>query len=372
EGMSTVTRGSVMGSTSPVEVTTRAPASSRRVRAGVKVGDQIVQVNGKSILGMPTNQATELILGPSGTTVHLGVKRPSAGHHMLHFAIKRAKVTAPTVYSKMLSHDIGYIQITVVGEHTGAEFNRAWHSLLKRGATRVVLDLRGNPGGYLDQAVAIGNTLIPKGKVIVQTVGRNNVPHEVTRSAGPGTKIPIVVLMDGNTASAAEILSAALHDDDGAPLVGTHSYGKGTVQVTDMYPDGSGLKYTVARWLTPTGTWIEKKGVQPTVRVALPAYANLPPLSAAELPLRYNQNSADVATLQKVLRALGWKVDRVDGYFDVSTREAVAAFQRSARLPVTGVVGEATAEALQNRLDAKLASHDTQLQKAEQIARRFR
>ena len=259
--------------------------------------------------------------------------------------MKWAQIPEQTVFSKMLGKQIGYLQITVVADNTADEVKQQLAKLLKSGAKRIIVDLRGNPGGYLDEAVNIAGDFIPKGKVVVQWVGRDGGKN-VMRSPGPGISLPIVVLMDENTASAARILAAALHEDDGAPLVGTRSFGKGTAQTTVSFSDGSLFKYTIAKWLTPKGEWIQGKGLTPDVPVSLPAFMSLPPVDANQLPLRLNSNNSDVAIVQKSLQALGYSVDRTDGYFDVSTEEAVKKFQAASQLPQTGVVDANTANQL--------------------------
>ena len=338
-------------------------AKSPAAEVGLKPGDVIVAVNGKSIAGMSETEATSLIQGKSGTTLRLEVDRASEKGRLLEFTLTRERITAPEVYTRMLRDHVGYLRLSIVGSNAAEEVKKAFLGLKKDGATRLILDLRGNPGGYLDQALQIANTLIPKGKVVVKVEARTGAPQIFT-SKGPGTRMPIVVLMDRGTASAAEILSAALHDDEGTPLLGTRSYGKGTAQTSVVYSDGSGMKFTYAKWLTPTGKWINHIGLHPTNPVNLPSYASLPSLSGASLPLRLNQVSSDVKTLQETLRALGYPVDRVDGYFDASTEQNVRKFQTEHKLPATGVVDEKTADAIESALQGLIASHDTQLNAA--------
>jgi len=336
-------------------------------KAGVKPQDAIVAVNGSAIHGMSIEKATSLILGPRGTKVTLTVQRKTA-KRLLKFTITRDKVARQTVYTRMLGPGLGYLQITVVADHTADEVKQAVATLKQQGAKQVIVDVRGNPGGYLDQALQIAGDFIPQGKLVVQTEDRQHHIDKLT-SPGPGWNVPVVVIMDKDTASAAEILAAALHDDMGAALVGTKSFGKGTVQETQAFTDGSSLKYTVAKWLTPTGAWIHGKGLTPTQPVDLPAYTSLAPLDEAKLPLKSNQNNADVQILQSMLRALKYSVDRTDGYFDANTVAAVKKFQADTGLTPSGVVDAATADHLQSAFEALLAKSDTQLQRAEQIAR---
>jgi carboxyl-terminal processing protease len=238
-------------------------------KAGLTAGDALIAVNGKPIAGMTFDKVRQLIVGPKGSYVTLTIQHAGTDKKNTDVKVQREEVTIPTVYTKMLEQHVGYMDLTVVGAKTGSEVKKAYASLQKEGAKALVIDLRDNPGGYLDQAIQIANVLIPAGDKILSTVDRAGTTT-VYKSNGPGTHLPIVVLMNGNTASAAEVLASALHDDVHAPLVGEKSFGKGTVQETADYADGSELKYTVAKWLTADGKWIHHIGIQPTSVVPLP------------------------------------------------------------------------------------------------------
>lgn len=335
-------------------------------QAGLKAHDVIQKVNGKDTAGLTIQQVSNLVVGPIGSSVTITVQRPSTTSPM-SFTMKRAKVNNPSVVTKMLSHGVGYMQISVVAENTASEVQQGLSDLNKQGMNSLVLDLRGNPGGYLNVAVNIASDFIPKGKIVVKTQNRAGVIDSV-KSKGPGSNLPIVVLMDKNTASAAEILSGALNEDDGVPLVGTKSYGKGTVQITQSYSDGSSLKFTVDKWLTPNGSWINKKGLTPTNPVSLPSYLSLASISSQTLPIQPGQNDKSVANLQKTLQALGVNVDRTDGYFDASTVQAVKQVQQTAGISETGTVDRQTAKSIDSRFAKLLSKSDTQLKKAQQIA----
>ncbi|MCL6454818.1 MAG: S41 family peptidase [Alicyclobacillus sp.] len=345
-----------------VSVLNNSPAK----QAGLHPRDVIVQVNGKNVEKMTVQQISNLVVGPVGSTVTIGVLRPGDAD-ILHFTMKRAKVEKPSVVTKMMDHHVGYMQISVVASNTATEVQQGLAALKQQGMRSLVLDLRGNPGGYLDVAVQIASDFIPQGKVVVQTEDRHGRIDKIT-SKGPGSNLPVVVLMDEDTASAAEILSGALHEDDGAPLVGTRSYGKGTVQVTQSYSDGSSLKFTIQKWLTPDGEWINKKGLTPTYPVQLPSYTSLPTLASQTLPLQAGENDKAVQVLQQTLAALGYTVDRTDGYFDASTAAAVRQAQSKAGLPTTGVVDAKTAAAIDDAFAKLLSNSDTQLQAAVKIA----
>jgi carboxyl-terminal processing protease len=342
--------------------------SSPAQTAGLHAQDVIVKVNGQSMAGLTMDQVSSHVMGPKGSKVTITVKRPSASGSLLDFTVTRADVARATVFSKMLDSTTGYLQISIVAENTAAEVDTNFKQLKQQGAKRLIIDLRGNPGGYLDQAVKIAADFIAKGKVVVKTQNRDG-SEDTVKSDGPGTNMPITVIMDQDTASAAEILAAALHDDNGVPLVGTKSYGKGTVQETQSFTDGSALKYTVAKWLTPAGAWIHGKGILPTDAVALPSFVALPTLNESKLPLRVGQNSTDVQDLQKMLNALGYSVDRTDGYFDEVTAQRINQFDKDNGLPVTGQVDKATADKLQTALNQLISKSDTQLQEAQRVAR---
>ncbi|MCL6637661.1 MAG: S41 family peptidase [Alicyclobacillus sp.] len=345
-----------------VSVFPGSPAAS----AGLQPHDVFVRVDGKDVHGWTPEQVSHAILGPEGTQVTVTVHRAAADRD-LTFTLTRRRVTQQTALAKVLHGDIGYLQIAVVSDHTASDVAQALQQLKAQKVHGVIVDVRDNPGGYLDQAVAIASQFIPKGKPVVKTVDRAGNTQVLT-SQGPGLDLPVVVLMNAETASAAEILAAALHDDLGAPLVGTHSYGKGTMQETDGFADGSELKYTVGKWLTPAGDWVQGKGLQPTVSVDLPAYFQLPPLSTAALPLREGDNNNDVKTAQGMLAAIGDAADRSDGYYSAGTAAAVRRFQAQNGLPETGVIDSATAQRLQAQFQAQLEQSDTQLARAEQVA----
>lgn len=334
-------------------------------KAGMRPGDQLVSIDGKPVTGKSVDEVVSKIKGPAGTKVTVGVRRANQPQ-IIQLTITRAAIPLQSVVTKRYPDQTALVQITQFGEDTGDKLKQQLQTLNKQGLSGLVLDMRGNPGGYLSTVQEIGDLLLPKGAVLYRLVDRDG--HEqVARSNGSplSLHVPIVVLMDGNTASAAEILAAALHDSAQAPLVGTHSFGKGIAQTEETFGDGSSLKYTQLKWLTPKGVWIQGKGLQPDYPVSAPSWASLPPLQ--KLPLQPNTTGDDVATAQKMLRALGISVDRTDGYFDASTQQAVATFQQRHGLAPTGSVDTQTAMALQDALTQKAKEADPQLDKARQV-----
>ncbi|MNC35101.1 Carboxy-terminal processing protease CtpB precursor [compost metagenome] len=188
---------------------------------------------------------------------------------------------------------------------------------------------------------------VPNGKAIVQ-VDEKGKPLDIYNSKGSSKDYPVVVLMNKGSASASEILAGALQQSTGAKLIGENSFGKGTVQTSfeKELGDGSLLKITIAKWLTPDGTWIHGKGIKPDIAVAQPDYFSVAPINKS-VTLQYNMNNSDVKSAQTMLDGLGYKPGRKDGYFDAGTKDAVKKFQSASKLQATGIIDAKTAEALE-------------------------
>ncbi|MET1248327.1 S41 family peptidase [Sporolactobacillus sp. STCC-11] len=319
-------------------------------RAGLKPKDAIVKINGKSTDGLDINQAVNKIRGKKGTVVRLGIKRPGVSDE-LTFAIKRDTIPIRTVESKMLKRDgqsIGYIAITQFNENTDQEFSKALNKLEGDQMKGLIIDVRGNPGGYLQAVEKIGNLLVPSKKPIVQIEDRAGKKQPFYSTLKKKKDYPITALIDGGSASASEILAGALHEAAGYPLVGVKSFGKGTVQQGIELSDKSELKLTTDKWLTPDANWIHKKGIKPTINVKQPDYFYVAPITLKKgKTLKADETSATIADAQKMLKAAGHNPGRADGYFSAETVQAVKAFQQDKKLPSTGVINQKTADALQ-------------------------
>lgn len=331
---------------------------SPAAKAGLKPGDILTAINGQSVADLSLEQAVERIRGKIGTRVTLTLLRAGKTWSV---SVARARVVQSTVFAKMMPGGIGYVMIAQFSEGTAKAFARDLSILKEHGLRGLVIDVRDDPGGLLSSVSQIADDLLPKGAGIVQIVGRDG-ERQVLRSSGTGVGVPVVCLINGDSASAAEILAAALHESDHVPLVGERSYGKGTVQETAEFPDGSSLKLTIARWLTPDGQWIHKVGLAPTVRVPSPAYFHLPPIAVTDgRALTEGTNSLTVAVLQRMLLALGFNPGRTDGYYGNQTSAAVAAFQRMHSLPATGVVNGSTAYSINVAILSERQKQDPQL-----------
>lgn len=238
-------------------------------KAGLAAGDVIVSINGSTTENMAVDEAVRLIRGEEGTTVTFEIFRKGATAIKEHI-VTRAKIEIPTVKTEKRG-DTFIITLYSFNAIAEQKMQAALREYVKSGSTKLVLDMRGNPGGYLQGAVAIGSYFLPAGKVVLRESFGGDTPEQVYRSSGRTLKEftpkEMVVLIDGGSASAAEILAGALGQHDYATLMGQTSFGKGSVQELVPLPSGSALKVTIARWLTPDGTSISKSGITPEYQV---------------------------------------------------------------------------------------------------------
>lgn len=335
-------------------------------KAGLKPNDVILRVGDTSLADMKTTEAIKLLRGEKGTKAELAIERPGEPDE-LHITIIRDTIPVETVYAEMKDNGIGVIRVTQVSESTADEFAKHLKELQDKGMKGLVLDLRQNPGGLLNKAIDIAEMLVPAGKNILQVQDRDG---KITsyRSRGSGAHpdasgLPMVGLVDGGTASAGEILAGAIQESDGAKLVGQKTYGKGTAQSFVELKDGSTVKYTYSKWLTPGGKWIHKTGITPDVEVKLPEYANAAYVDP-EKEWKQDSFSTEVKSIQIMLSALGFDPGRSDGYFDGKTAAAVTAFQTAQGLPGNGIASGKTVQRMTELLSEQLKKHDPQLEAA--------
>jgi len=235
-------------------------SESPAARAGLRFGDRILTVNGVKVNGVDSFDVREKIRGPKGTLVRLTVER-AAGGKVENIDLRRGTVAQPSIPDAyMLRPGVGYIDFSNGFNYTTAdELNVALADLREQGMTSLVLDMRDNPGGILDQAVKVAERFLPSGQVIVSQRGRFELDNRVFRSTGKKTEnFPLVVLVNGNSASATEIVAGALQDYDRALIVGEQTFGKGLVQSVINLPGSAGLTLTTARYYTPSGRSIQR------------------------------------------------------------------------------------------------------------------
>ncbi len=230
-------------------------------QAGIKTDDVIIEIDGKSTKNMTINQAVKLIRGPKGTSVVLTIERKGE-KEPLEFELERAKIETPNVTSKIIDEDIGYVHLHFFGGGAADNVKKAVKELKEQRAKSIILDLRNNPGGLLDESIDISSVFIDSG-VIVKIEERNGAEQVFRARGGADTEIPLVVLINKGSASASEIVAGAIQDTDRGILVGETTFGKGSVQDVRKLSDGSGLLITVAQYFTPKGTSLHKKGVKP-------------------------------------------------------------------------------------------------------------
>lgn len=246
---------------SPIEGT---PAKA----AGLLPGDQILEINNEKTAEMTLTQATMKIRGKEGTEVNLKIKR---GDKIFDLKIKRAKITLPTLDFKMLDDNIAYIQLYNFYENASPLFKETANKILSSGSNKIILDLRNNPGGYLNASTDIANFFIKKGNVILKEESEGENINEIY-SRGPAAfaNFKIVILINKGSASASEILAGAIKENNPqVTIIGEKSFGKGTVQEMITLKDSSSLKLTVARWLLPSGKSIDEEGISPDIEIQL-------------------------------------------------------------------------------------------------------
>jgi carboxyl-terminal processing protease len=249
-------------------------AGSPGDRAGIKRGDEITSIDGKVVDSNSTmDDVVDKLRGKPHTTVALRIFRADIRKE-LNFKIVREIIKVDSVTDvQVLDHDIGYLQITEFSEHTGEQFDAALNNLFKRNIGALVIDLRNNPGGLLDSAVDVAEPFFRKGELIVYTQGRKSDDREDYRAEADGEPLdlPVAILINSDTASAAEVVTGALKDTGRAVVVGERSFGKGSVQSIFKLKDGEGLRLTTAHYFTPSGITIHEKGIEPQVEVVLAA-----------------------------------------------------------------------------------------------------
>lgn len=253
----------------------KTPADS----AGIRPGDRIIAVDRKSTIGLTMEEVQQAMRGPAGSTIELSIERGEDDHASV--TLQRRLITYhPVQHSQLLAPEVGYIALATFSEQAAAEVRHAVDSLRRAGARSLVLDLRENPGGLLEQGIAVAELFLDASRPIARTLGRTPEDnHEFTdRSPQSWPAMPIVALVDSGTASAAEIVAGALQDNDRAVIMGSPSYGKGSAQGIFTVAGGNALKLTTARWFTPAGRTIERDstagGITPDVIVRQPDVAS--------------------------------------------------------------------------------------------------
>lgn len=336
-------------------------------KAGLKPNDRILSVDGESVAGLDLYEATLKIRGEKGTKVKLEIERKGLSNPLM-VEVKRDEIPQVTVYSdlkKQYGKNVGYIEITTFSEETAMEFKEQLKALEKKGMDGLILDVRGNPGGLLTSVEEILKEFVTKEKPLYQIEKRDGEKLRYFSTLEKEKSYPVVVLIDNGSASASEILAGALQEAEEYKLIGEKTFGKGTVQQPVPMGDGSNIKLTIFKWLTPEGNWIHKKGIMPDIEVQQPEIFHTHPLQL-EQALTKDMNNEQVQNAQAMLEGLGFAPGREDGYFDEATETAVRAFQNHTGLPSNGQIDQKTASALEKAIieEMKKEKNDLQLQTA--------
>ncbi len=282
-------------------------------KAGMKAGDIIMKINGKDTANMNLFQVIKLIKGKPGTYVTLTVFRKGVDHP-LTFKVAREIIKVPAVKATMVDNHIGYIKLIQFQEDAYSELSKAVRKLESKGANEFVFDLRNDPGGLLTQAIKVANVFLPKDKLVVYTKGRVVGTHKYYTTQNPliPAQDKVVVLVNGGTASAAEIVTGALKDYSRATIIGEKTFGKGSVQNLIPLENGAGLKLTIAYWYTPAGICINKKGIMPDIYIKFPTKEQDKLLKTIE-DMRLKGNKQKVILLPNMDPQLKAAIDYLEG-----------------------------------------------------------
>lgn len=252
-------------------VTVIAPIKdSPAFKAGIIAGDKVVKVDSNSTAGLSIEEVVNMIRGKKGTKVLLTIAR-TGEDKTRDFELTRDTIKIPSLKWEMLDGNIAYLQLYTFNQNIDSEFEEASREILNSSATRLILDLRNNPGGLLESAINLAGWFLDPNQIVTMEEFKDGTREQFKSQGNGALKIyPTIILMNGGSASASEILAGALHDNKNIQIVGEKSFGKGSVQELEKFANGSSLKVTIAKWLTPNGRSITDLGIEPNVEVKLP------------------------------------------------------------------------------------------------------
>jgi carboxyl-terminal processing protease len=274
--------GSLVDTSGQLLTITKPFPDSPAEKAGLQAGDQVIAVDGNDVTSLVPEAVRQKVLGAEGTTVKLTIQRPGQSASF-DVQITRAVIVVPSVTSKMLDNSIAYLEVSTFGDTTASDLKQQLAILLSKKPKGLILDLRNNGGGYLDTGISVASEFISSGVIVSEKAGDGTLtPHDATPGGlATDESLPMIVLVNAYSASASEIVAGALQDTGRAKLLGETTYGKGTVQDWVPLSDNQGaVRVTIARWLTPKGNTIDKKGLTPDIVVKMTAddiKANLDP-----------------------------------------------------------------------------------------------
>lgn len=339
-------------------------------KVGLSPNDQVLTVDGESLEGLSLQEAVNKIRGEKGSEVTLEIKRPGVDDP-LEIKIVRDSIPVETVYVDTVEQNgkqIGIIELTSFSESTAQEMKQELEKMEKNGLDGLVIDVRGNPGGLLPAAEGILEQFIPKDKPMLQIEDENGKKTRTFSNLKEPKDYPVAVLINEGSASASEILAISLKEALDYEVVGETTFGKGTVQQTLPMGDGSTIKLTRYKWLSTDGTFIDGKGVEPTVEQQMPDYYYTHPIQIDEDEVfSFNQTSPQIENIQIMLDGLGYDVGRTDGYFNKETEEAVKAFQEKHDLSISGEIDQTTAGVIETEIRERIRAGEDDLQKEKAV-----
>ena len=314
-----------------LEVFEGSPAS----KAGMLAGDIITHIEGTAIEGYTSDKVKNVILGEKGTYVNVKVLRDGKYYD---YKIQRGTIESSAAHT-IKEHNgkkVGYIRLTTFGNTTDQLVEAALKDFKNNNVENICIDLRGNGGGYLTSVVNLLDFFIPKGQLMFSVVYQGKSPVEYV--AGNATKYTFekgFVLVDEGSASSSEVMTSALSEILGYSVIGQTTYGKGTVQTQYSLSNGSTLKLTVGKWLTSKGTWINDKGITPNhvVERDLSTFT----VDKMDSSYAYDQVDTTISNMQKMLKKVGYEIDREDGYFSLKTKSVLQSFEKDYGLEVNGI-----------------------------------
>lgn len=342
---------------------------SPAAKAGLLPNDLVLSVDGESVSELSLTEAVSLIRGPKGSEVVLTIQR---GDNTFEISLIRDSIPIETVKYQLDEENasVGYIKITNFSVPTYEEMVDAVTELRAQGATSFIFDVRGNPGGLLNVAIQLSNMFVEEGDTLlrVEERGEETVFYNANEELYGSFKItePSVLLIDGGSASASEILAGAMNESGDIPLIGVQTFGKGTIQNIQTLKGSGELKMTIGKWLTPDGNWVNETGIQPTVEVELPEYVNLLLIDSTKTYTK-GEASPEIANIKAVLNVLGYSAGEATEQYDSMLETTVQAFQKENGLEENGQVTGETSALMVEQLRALIEENDTQYEAAKDV-----
>lgn len=332
-------------------------------KAGLKTGDKLVSVDDIDITGYTADKAATVIRGKAGTTVRIGVRRNGVAD-IVYYEFVREIIKINPVKYEIKDGSIGFLRISEFNDNTSENVAEAVEAFKTQNVKGVIVDLRGNPGGLLDEVIDVCKLFIPKGPIVKIQIKNEIV--ETYDSELDKAPFSLAVLVDGGSASASEIMAGAIKDSKTGILIGEKTYGKGTVQHTMRIQDGGGAKLTIANYLTPSGFSLDGIGIMPDIEVkanAVDAAAEYAAIKG-DRSIKSGIIGLDVLGVQQRLNDLGYEIKKIDGIFGPMTNTAVLAFQKDNKLKQDASIDAEDIKALESKLAEKLYKNDPQLDRA--------